>query len=322
MATDKKMLQPVSAVQGARHVSPNTLLRAQRRDGPDALDIALAGVPFDLGTFGRPGSRLGPAQVREFAWVARPINFMTGVAPFELCRIADVGDTPVRPLDTEGSVADIQAFFESIVAAGAAPLAVGGDHTISLPILRAVAKPPMGPVGLVHFDAHPDTYDLIEGTTINYATPFRRSAEEGLTDPKRHVMIGIRGMISTREPYDWARDQGVTILTPDDVVDMGAAAVAAKVREVVGEGPVYVTYDLDGLDPVHAPGTGMPEPGGLGMQDSLRILRGLRGLDIIGGDVNEIAPAFDPGGGTAIVVNHLMFEILCLIAEARTARTG
>jgi guanidinopropionase len=296
------------------------LLRAQRRENAQGLDIALAGVPFDYGTYGRPGSRLGPAQVREYAWVARPINFMTGVEPFALCRIADVGDAPIRSLDTEGSVADIQRFFEEIVAVGASPLAVGGDHTISLPILRAVAKRPRGPVGLVHFDAHPDTHDASDGTRVNYATPFRRSAEEGLSDPKRHVMLGIRGMISARAPYDWARDQGITLLTADDVADAGPAAVVEKVRAVVGQGPVYITFDLDGLDPIYAPGTGMPEPGGLAMQDCQRILRGLRGLDIVGADVNEIAPPFDPSGLTAIVVNHLMFELLCLIAESRAAR--
>ena len=315
-----KDLQPIASVIGARHVGSNTLLRAQSRASTEGLDIALAGVPYDLGTFGRPGSRLGPAQVRNFSWVARPVSYMTGIAPFEMGRIADVGDAPVVTQDNAASVESIQGFFEEIAAAGAAPLAVGGDHSITLPILRAAAKPPMGPVGLVHFDAHPDTYDVVDGSALNYATPFRRSVDEGLTDPKRHIMIGIRGMMSTSQPYDWARDNGVTVLTPDDVEDLGAKRVIQKIREVVGDGPTYVTYDLDGLDPVYAPGTGMPEPGGLSTQTSLRILRGLQGLDIIGGDVNEIAPPFDPQGYTAIVVNHLMFEMLCLIAISRANR--
>ena len=313
-------LQPIPSKIGARHVGSNTLLRAQSRPSAENLDIAIAGVPFDLGTFGRPGSRLGPAQVRNFAWVARPVSFMTGVAPFEMCRIADVGDAPVVTQDNAASVESIQGFFDDLVAAGAAPLAVGGDHSISLPILRAVAKPPRGPVGLVHFDAHPDTYDVVDASSLNYATPFRRSADEGLTDPTRHVMIGIRGMMSTSAPYDWARDNGVTVLTPDDVEDLGAKGVINKIREVVGDGPIYVTFDLDGLDPVYAPGTGMPEPGGLSSQTSLRILRGLQGLDVIGADVNEIAPPFDPAGYTAILVNHLMFEMLCLIALARAGK--
>ena len=313
-------LQPVSSAIGARHVGSNTLLRAQSRPSAEGLDIALAGVPYDLGTFGRPGSRLGPAQVRNFAWVARPVSLMTGVAPFEMCRIADVGDAPVVTQDNAALVKSIQGVFDDIFAAGAAPLAVGDDHSISLPILRAVAKPPRGPVGLVHFDAHPDTYDSVDGSRLNYATPFRRSADEGLTDPRRHVMIGIRGMMSTSGPYDWARNNGVTVLTPDDVEDLGTKGVVEKIRQVVGEGPIYVTFDLDGLDPVYAPGTGMPEPGGLSTQTSLRILRGLQGLDVIGADVNEIAPPFDPQGYTAIVVNHLMFEMLCLIAVSRAGK--
>lgn len=313
-------LQPIASAVGARHVGSNTLLRAQSRPNAAGLDIALAGVPFDLGTFGRPGSRLGPAQVRNYAWVARPASFMTGVTPFQLCRIADVGDAPVVTQDNAASMKSIQAFFDAVVEAGAAPLAVGGDHSISLPILRAVAQPPRGPVGLVHFDAHPDTYDIVDESSLNYATPFRRSADEGLTDPSRHIMIGIRGMMSTPAPYEWARDSGVTILTADDVEDLGARGVIAKIREVVGDGPVYVTFDLDGLDPAYAPGTGMPEPGGLSTRTSLRILRGLHGLDVIGGDVNEIAPPFDPDGYTAIVVNHLMFEMLCLMALRRAKR--
>ena len=317
MTATREPLPPLPSSPGARHVSPHTLLGAQSRDNPHGLDIALAGVPTDLGTFGRPGSRLGPAQVREHAWVARPINFMTGVAPFEICRVADVGDAPVRALDNQGTVNDIQKFFEEVVAAGAAPLAVGGDHGISLPILRAVASPPRGPVGLVHFDAHPDTHDVIDDSRVNYATPFRRSAEEGLTDPARHVMIGIRGMAGSMAPFEWAREHGVTIFTPDDVADLGPVAIGERIHEIMGDAPVYVTYDLDGLDPSEAPGTGMPEPGGLSVHQSQRILRGCRGLNVIGGDVNEIAPAFDQSGRTAIVVNHLMFEILCLIAETR-----
>ena len=197
-----------------------------------------------------------------------------------------------------------------------------GSTPSTLPILRAIAQPPDGPVGIVHFDAHPDTIDNIDGHKINPGTPFRRSVEEGITDPKRHVMIGIRGTMYDTEAFDWARAQGMTILTPDDVEEMSAKGVVGKIRDLMGDRPVYVTYDLDGMDPAAAPGTNSPEPGGISVRDSQIIIRGLSGLNVIGADVNELCPPVDPTGNSAIVVVNLMFELLCIMAEARAARSG
>jgi guanidinopropionase len=315
-------LQPIMPPEVARHAPTFTLLRARRRDGPEGLDIALAGVPFDFATYQRAGSRYGPAQVREYSRLLRVGHAVTGIFPFKLCRIADVGDAPVSLLDFDGTIKAIEDFFRRIVDAGALPLAIGGEHTITLPILRAVASPTRRPVGVIHFDAHPDTIDHIDGHRINPATPFRRSVEEGLTDPTRHVMIGIRGTMYDTEAFDWARAQGMTILTVDAVEEVGAKGVVARIRELMGDRPVYVTYDLDGMDPAAAPGTNSPEPGGISVRDSQIILRGLRGLDIVGADVNELCPPVDPTGNTAIVAVNLMFEMLCVMAEARAARRG
>lgn len=318
--TGRDDFSPIMAPEIARHVSPNTLLRARRRDGPEGLDIALVGVPMDFLTYQRAGSRYGPGQAREFSRHLRAGHAVTGVLPFELCRIADIGDAPVSLLDVDGTIKRIEHFFAGIVKAGALPLTIGGEHTISLPILRAVAAPPRGPVGVVHFDAHPDTIDHIDGQRINVGTVFRRSVEEGLTDPKRHVMIGIRGTMYDMEAFDWARDQGMTILTIDEVEDMGAKAVAEKIHEVMGDRPVYVTFDFDALGISVFPGTNSPEPGGLSIRDAQVILRGLKGLDILGADFNELCPPADPTGNSAIVANNLMFEMLCVMAEMISAR--
>jgi len=308
-------LKPIMSPEVARHVSTNTLMRARRRDTAQGLDIALVGVPMDFTTYQRAGSRYGPAQAREFSRTMRSGHAVTGVMPFDLCRIADIGDAPVSLLDFDGTIKSIEEFFGRIVDAGALPLALGGEHTISLPILRAVATPPRGPVGIVHFDAHPDTIDHIDGQKINVATVFRRSVEEGLTDPKRHVMIGIRGTMYDSEPFDWARAQGMTVLTIDDVEEMGARGVVRKIHDVMGDRPVYVTFDLDGLCSAVFPGTNNPEPGGLSIRDSQMILRGLKGLNLVGADFNELCPPADPTGNSALVANNLMFELLCVMAE-------
>lgn len=313
-------LKPIGSEAIAPFTYPDTLLRAQRRDGPAGLDIALFGMPYDGGTIARDGARHGPGQMRQMSINIRGCNMATGAAPFADCRIADIGDAPVNSFDHEQSVDTMTAFCKEIADAGAWPLAAGGDHLITLPVLRGTVDS-ANPVGLVHFDAHPDTHDAIFGTKLNHATPFRRAIEEGLVDPKRHVMIGLRG--TTRETdaaLDWAHEQGITMIDADMFFDLGAKATAEKAREVVGDGPVYVTLDVDGVDPSDMPGTGSPEPGGMRMRDMQVILRGLRGLDIVGGDVNEVSPPLDPTGYTALHAAHLMFEILCLMGENRVAR--
>jgi guanidinopropionase len=295
-----------------------TFMRAARAPIAPPLEVALAGVPLDLGATYRVGARHGPAGVREASRLIRQVNPATGVAPFALCNVADVGDAPSDPLDVVQSVGLIQEFFEQIHAIGAAPLAIGGDHTVPLPILRAIAKE--RPVGLIQFDAHGDVFDDFMGSRINHATFVRRAIEEGLIEPRRSIQIGLRGTRYGADDLDYSRAAGIRVVTIDDYEELGRAKVIAAIREVVGDGRAYLTYDVDGLDPTEAPGTGVPEPGGLSMRDSQVMLRALSGLDVVGGDVCEVAPPLDPSGITCIAAANLMFEILCLIATARAVR--
>jgi len=295
-----------------------TFMRAARAAIAPPLEIALAGVPLDLGATYRVGARHGPAAVREASRLIRQVNPATGVAPFQLCNAADVGDAPTDPLDVVRSVALIQGFFERVHGIGAAPLAIGGDHTVPLPILRAIAK--QRPVGLIQFDAHGDVFDDFMGSKINHATFVRRGIEEGLIEPGRSIQIGLRGTRYGSADLDYSRAAGIRVITIDDYEELGRAQVIGAIREAVGSGPAYLTFDVDGLDPSEAPGTGVPEPGGLSMRDSQVMLRGLTGLEIVGGDVCEVAPPLDPSGITCIAAANLMFEILCLIAAARCAR--
>ena len=283
------------------------------------IDIAMAGVPWDGGTTNRAGARHGPREIRNMSSLIRRVNHASGIAPFELCRVADVGDAPVNPINVMDSMARIQGFYDRIAAAGAAPLSAGGDHLSTLPILRAIAA--KRPVGMVHFDAHSDTTDsYFGGERYTHGTPFRRAVEEGLLDPRRVVQIGIRGALYDAHDLDFAREAGMRIITIEEFYDLGLEAVIAEARRVAGDGPTYVSFDVDGLDPVYAPGTGTPEIGGFTTHEAQRMIRGLLGLDLIGGDVVEVAPPFDPSGNTAIVGATMMFEILCVLAETRVRR--
>jgi guanidinopropionase len=310
--------QPFHSGVVPRYQEIATFMRAARSSIGPSLDVALVGVPLDIGATYRVGARHGPAGVREASRLIRQVNPTTEVKPFELCNVGDVGDAPTDPLDVMRSVALIQELFERIHGIGAAPLAVGGDHTVPLPILRAIAK--ARPVGLIQFDAHGDVFDAFMGSKINHATFVRRGIEEGLIEPRRSVQVGLRGTRYGADDLDYSRAAGIRVITIDDYEELGRARVIAAIREVVGSGPAYLTYDVDGLDPTEAPGTGVPEPGGLSMRDSQVVLRGLTGLDIVGGDVCEVAPPLDPSGITCIAAANLMFEILCLIATARAAR--
>ncbi|MDH3702132.1 MAG: agmatinase [Alphaproteobacteria bacterium] len=279
------------------------------------IDIALAGVPWDGGTTNRPGARHGPREIRNQSSLLRRINHATGLAPYELCRVGDVGDGPVNPINLMDTLERLQGFFTDIVQAGAAPLSAGGDHLITLPILRALAA--RWPLGMVHFDAHSDTTDsYFGGEKYTHGTPFRRAVEEGLLDPNRVVQIGIRGSLFHRDDMDFARDSGMRIITIEEFYDLGVDAVIAEARRVAGDGPTYLSFDVDGLDPVYAPGTGTPEVGGFTTHEAQRMIRGMQGLDLVGGDVVEVSPPFDPSGNTALVGATMMFEILCVLADA------
>jgi guanidinopropionase len=315
-ASDK--FKPVDAAVVPRFAGIATFMRTVRHDISDEIDIALVGVPFDMGVNFRSGARHGPAQVREMSRHIRQVHPTSGIKPYELCNVADVGDTPVNPIDMLASVDMIQAFFERVHAAGAVPISVGGDHTIPLPIFRAIAKD--APVGIVHFDAHADTLDELCGTRINHATTFRRGVEEGLIDPKRTIQIGLRGSRFGDGDFQWGLDQGMRCVTYDEYEEMGRASLIEEMLRVVGDGPTYITFDIDGLDPAYAIGTGVPEVGGLSVRDSQVIIRALRGRHLVGADICEVAPPLDPSGHTAINAANLMFEMLCVIAESVASR--
>ena len=312
---------PVNEISGGgSQFASETLLNAPRGSLEDGLDIALFGIPFDGGSTLRPGSRHGPQQMRHMSLNIRQVNHSTRINPFDLCKVADIGDTPLDLFDQKRNFELISAYCKNVVASGAIPLAAGGDHAIALPCLRGVAST-SGPVAVVHFDAHPDTMDELAESRYNHATPFRRAVEEGLEDPTRHVMIGIRGTWSNDyEAFDWAEAQGMTILWIDDCFALGPEGVAAKVREVIGDHPTYLSLDVDGVDPADIPGTCSPEPGGLRMRDMQVILRGLRGMNFVGGDINEVSPPLDPTGYSALNADHLLFEMLCLCAESRASK--
>ena len=302
-----------------RYTGIATFMRTPLVHDPSELDIALIGVPFDGGAENRPGQRHGPREIRNMSSLIRTIHHVTRINPYEICRIADMGDVPITStFDLEASHTNITDFYSKVHKSGAFPLSAGGDHSISLPILRAIAAD--RPVGLVHIDAHTDTCDEELGSRFTHGTPFRRAVEEGLLDPKRTVQIGIRGAQNTEEGWTFSLQSGMRVIFMEEFTNLGVEAVIAEIRNVTGNGPAYISFDVDSLDPAFAPGTGTPEIGGLTNIEAQRLLRGLRGLNLIGGDVVEVSPPFDPSGNTALVGATMMYEILCVLAEAVARR--
>jgi guanidinopropionase len=307
--------EPIDSGVTPRFAGHSTFMRLPVVTDPRKLDIAIVGVPWDGGTTNRPGPRHGPRQVREMSSLIKRVHSVTKVSPYEVCRVADFGDAPVNPIDLDRSLESIREYFGQIVEAGAVPLAIGGDHLSSLPILRVVGK--KRPVGMIHFDAHSDTVDTyFGGLKYTHGTPFRRAIEEELLDPKRVVQIGIRGSTYSEDERDWPLQQGIRIISIEEFEKLGADAVIAEARRIVADGPTYVSFDIDALDPAFAPGTGTPEFAGLTSRETMRLLRGLRNLNLVGADVVEVSPPFDPSGGTALAAANLAFELLCLLAEA------
>ena len=304
-----------------RYTEIPTFMRTPHDSRIGELDIALVGVPFDAGVTNRPGARHGPREIRNMSSLTRTIHHVTRINPYALCRIGDVGDvrfTNVYHLDE--AIKDIEAFYRRLHAAGVIPLSAGGDHSITYPIFKAIAA--HKPIGLIHIDAHTDTWDEFLSSRVHHGAPFRRAVEDGLLDPKRTVQIGIRGAQTTSEGWDYAVNKGMRIIFIEEFIKTGVDNVVTEARRVVGEGPTYISFDVDSLDPVYAPGTGTPEIGGLTTREAQALVRGLRGLNLIGGDVVEVAPAFDLTGNTALVGATMMFEILCLLAEAVASRKG
>lgn len=309
--------RPVSGNELPRFAGIATFMRLPHIAIEDAgeVDIALVGIPWDGGTTNRAGARHGPRQIRDMSSMIRNVHHASGVAPFERCRCADLGDTPINPVDLDDTLRRIERYFDQLVGQGVVPLSAGGDHLVTLPIMRALCRERS--VGMVHFDAHTDTWDrYFGGSRYTHGTPFRRAIEEGLLDPKRTVQIGIRGGLYSTEDKAWGLEQGIRVIEIEEFQDLGVDKVIEEARAVVGNLPTYLSFDVDVLDPVYAPGTGTPEIGGITTYEAQKLLRGMRGLPLIGADVVEVSPPFDPSGATALVAATLMFEILCLIAES------
>lgn len=302
-----------------RYTGLATFLRAPYNTDLTDIDIGVVGVPFDGGVTNRPGARHGPREVRNQSSLLRLYNQATGVCPHKLCRVADIGDAWVpSPFELEASHACIEEYFQRITAAGVVPLAIGGDHSVSLPILRAVAKDQ--PLAMVHIDAHCDTGDDYMGSKFHHGAPFRRAVEEGLLDPARVIQIGIRGSVNDPDVWKFSHDSGMHVIYMEDLVERGIADVLAEVHRVVGRHPCYISFDIDSLDPVYAPGTGTPEIGGLSTLQGQMLIRGLAGLNTVGADLVEVAPPFDHAGLTSMAAANLMFELLCVLAVNLTAQ--
>ena len=311
--------QPVDAALVPRFGAIPTFMRLPHVTDPARLDIALIGVPWDGGTTNRAGARHGPREIRNMSSFMRKVHHVSRIAPYDLARIADLGDAPVNPIDLMDTLGRIEKFYAKVHAAGALPVSAGGDHLVTLPIFRAIAKG--RPIGMVHFDAHSDTNDRYFGDNkYTHGTPFRRAVEEGLLDPKRTVQIGIRGSIYAPDDMDFAESSGMRVIYMEEFAKLGPAKATEIARRVVGDGPTYISFDVDGLDPVFAPGTGTPEIGGMTTREAQEVVRGLQGLNLIGGDVVEVSPPFDPSGNTALVGATFMFEIMCLLADAVARR--
>lgn len=309
--------QPLGGNDMPRFGGVATMMRLPTATSPEGLDAAFIGVPLDIGTSHRPGARFGPRQIRAESALLRPYNMATGAAPFDTLQVADLGDVPVNTYSLEKSVAIIERFYDAVLATGCRPLTLGGDHTIALPILRAMARR-HGPVALVHVDAHADVNDTMFGERIAHGTPFRRAVEEGLLAADRVWQIGLRGTGYAAEDFDWPRAQGFTIVPAHEVWYRSLAPLMDEVRERIGpDRPVYLTFDIDGIDPSYAGGTGTPEIGGLTVPQALDVVRGCRGLNIVGADLVEVSPPYDPSGNTALLGANLLYEMLCVLPGVR-----
>jgi len=304
--------QPLGGNEMPRFGGPATMMRLPSADDPDDLDVCFVGVPLDIGTSNRPGTRYGPQQIRAESALLRPYNMATKAAPFDSLQVADLGDVAINTFNLEASVEIIADAYKRIAASGCLPLTLGGDHTIVWPIVRGLFNT-HGPVGVIHIDAHADVNDLMFGEKAAHGTPFRRMVEERVIDPQRVVQIGLRGSGYTPEDFDWPRRQGFRVVQAEECWHKSLVPLMEEVREQMGEGPVYISYDIDSLDPGLAPGTGTPEIGGLTTIQGLEIIRGCRGLDIVGGDLVEVSPPYDPSGNTALIGANLLFEMLCVL---------
>ncbi|XP_008291406.1 guanidino acid hydrolase, mitochondrial [Stegastes partitus] len=315
-SSGKRYNVPTSAEFVARVSGIPTMAKLPHQETADGLDAAFIGVPIDTGTSNRPGARFGPRHIRVESALLRAYNSGTRAAPYESLMVADIGDVNVNMYDLKDTCKRIREAYRKIVATGCIPLTMGGDHTIAYPILQAVAEK-YGPVGLVHVDAHADTSDVVLGEKIGHGTPFRRCVEEGLLDCKRVVQIGLRGTGYSPDSYEWSRAQGFRVVQAEECWFKPLAPLMAEVRAQMGSGPVYLSFDIDALDPGFAPGTGTPEIAGLTPIQGVEIIRGCRGLSLVGCDLVEVSPPYDTTGNTALTGANLLFEMLCVLPKVK-----
>lgn len=304
--------QPLGGNDMPRFGGPATFMRLPAQDTAAGLDACFVGIPLDIGTSNRSGTRLGPRQIRDESRMLRPYNMATRAAPFDSLQVADIGDVPINTFDLKKSVDIITAHYREILSHGTIPLTLGGDHTLSWPILRAI-KDRHGPVALIHIDAHADINDTMFGETVAHGCPFRRAWEDGCLLNDRVFQIGLRGTGYAAEDFDWGRDKGWTVIQAEDLWYRSAAPLMERVRATIGDAPCYLTYDIDSLDPAFAPGTGTVEPGGLSTWQALEIVRGCAGLNLVGCDLVEVSPPYDPSGNTALIAANLLYEMLCVL---------
>jgi guanidinobutyrase len=308
----RELNQPLGGNDMPRFGGIATMMRLPYATSTDGLDACFVGVPLDIGTSNRSGARFGPRQIRTESVLLRPYNMATRAAPFDSLQVADIGDVATNPYDLKDSMRLIEAAYDEIIANGCRPITLGGDHTIAWPILRALHKK-YGQVAVVHIDAHADVNDTMFGEKIAHGTPFRRAVEDGLLQCDKVTQIGLRGTGYHADDFDWCRAQGFTVVQAEACWNKSLAPLMAEVRERVGKTPVYLSFDIDGLDPAFAPGTGTPEVGGLTVQQGLEIVRGMKGLNVVGADLVEVSPPYDQAGTTALVGANLAFEMLCVM---------
>ena len=294
-----------------------SMFRLPVSETADGVDVGIIGVPLDIGTSNRNGTRYGPRQVRAESVLVRPYNMATRAAPFDSFQVADLGDVALNPYNLSACIEIIEQHYSAVLENAVTPISIGGDHTITLPILRAIAKK-HGPVALIHVDAHADVNDTMFGEPVAHGTIFRRAIEEKLVDPRSMVQIGLRATGYAAEDFDWARDQGVTVVQAEACWYKSLAPLMEEVRRLIGpDQPAYLSFDIDGLDPSVAPGTGTPEPGGLTGSQGLEIIRGCYGLNLVGCDLVEVSPPYDTTGNTALLAANLLFEMLCALPACK-----
>ena len=303
--------QPLGGNQMPRFSGHATMFRLPTQPTAEGLDVAIIGIGLDIGASNRSGTRFGPRQIRTESVMVRPYGMATQAAPFDSFQVADIGDVPINTFNLGKTIQIIEDYYDDVLAQGAKPVTIGGDHTIALPILRALAKK-HGPVTLVHVDAHADINDEMFGEKIAHGTIFRRAVEEGLVNPHKMVQIGLRTTGYAADDFDWSREQGARVVPAEECWHKSLAPLMAEVREMIGpDTPCYLSFDIDGLDPSVAPGTGTPEPGGLTSIQGIEIIRGCWGLNLVGADCVEVSPPYDTSGNTALLAANLVFEMLC-----------